>query len=270
MPRFEVRIPAAPPHQPFALTLRVDAESWLPALKLGLQKICGERLADNVLCDVGDGAVDVTDPATGRTFRIVELPAAGAPPRQPSAAATPPAAPPARTPVARTAHELAREEILADLFLRAPAVRGRDAEGGLAYLLDLAGEKVRCASSAAWVASGDGVLTMAAARGAAPAAAKAGARLAMGTGVPGFCAQEAVALAVSDVDRDPRFRGAAAAPAARSLACAPIAHRGRVLGCLALHDKQGGAFDAGDLAVLCYLAHQAALFLVEREAHGAA
>ncbi|HET9595625.1 MAG TPA: GAF domain-containing protein, partial [Anaeromyxobacteraceae bacterium] len=77
--RFEVLIPASPPDQPFDVTLRVESDTWLAALKAGVSKICGADLAPNVLCDVRDDAtIDVTDPRTGRVFRISELPAAAA------------------------------------------------------------------------------------------------------------------------------------------------------------------------------------------------
>ena len=99
MPRYEVFIPAPSADLP-DLTLRVDSENWLAALKLGLEKACGARMATNVLCDVKDGgAVEVTDPSTGKVFRIVELggpaPAAPAPPAPAAARLAPPAPPPA-------------------------------------------------------------------------------------------------------------------------------------------------------------------------------
>src|SRR5690242_9961096 len=140
MPRFEVFIPAAPPEQPFHVTLRVDSETWLPALKAGLQKICGTQLSANILCDVGaDGAIDVTDPASGRVFRISELAPGGAKastaPAPPLArGAEAPAAVPAARRIGRTPPELHREELLADLFLRAPLVaERRTREEGLRY-----------------------------------------------------------------------------------------------------------------------------------------
>ena len=286
--RFEVLIPAAPPEQPFDVTLRVESETWLGALKAGVGKICGGELAPNVLCDVRDDAtVDVTDPRTGRTFRISELPAtagapaasrgaapaaarapAGAPPK---AAPPPPPPPPPRQPIRRAPDEAHREDLLAELFLRAPQVRSRASrDDGLAYLVDLALEKVRCEAGSALLATSDGVLTFAVARG--PKAAeilRLAPRIPMGVGVVGFCAKESVALAVSDAERDGRHDRAvsdAVKHPARSLVCATIARGGRVLGALELVNKVGGAFDEADLAVLSYLAHQAAEFLVAREA----
>jgi hypothetical protein len=288
--RFEVFIPAAPPEQPFAVTLRVEADTWLGALKAGVHKICGVQVAANILCDVRDDRViDVTDPATGRVFRISEVaagaPAAGGREAQPGAgvrpAQAPPAAPaveevaepaaPVRRPVGRTPHELDREELLAELFLRAPQVASRRSrEDGLGYLLELAMEKVRCEAGSAFLSSADGLLSFAAVRG--PKAAevmKLAPKIPMGVGVVGFCAQESVALAVSDAERDGRFfRGVSDAVKhpTRSLVCAPIALGGRVFGALELVNRRDGSFDEADLAILSYLAHQAAGFLAARDA----
>jgi hypothetical protein len=286
--RFEVLIPAAPPEQPFDVTLRVESDTWLGALKAGVSKICGADLAPNVLCDVQDDAtIDVTDPRTGRVFRISELSAGAAAPAAARAAAAPrarpvgvapakPSAPPpppapARQPIRRALHEAQREDLLADLFLRAPQVRSRASrDDGLGYLVDLAMEKVRCEAGSALLASADGILTFAAARG--PKAAdllRLAPRIPMGVGVVGFCAQESVALAVSDAEQDARHHRAvseAVKHPARSLVCAPMARGGRVFGALELVNKVGGGFDEADLAVLSYLAHQAAEFLAAREA----
>ena len=74
MPRFEVYVPASPPQLPVAVTLRVESENWLAALKVGLQKVGGGGLAANILCDIqGDGSIHVTDPGGQRVFRIREM-----------------------------------------------------------------------------------------------------------------------------------------------------------------------------------------------------
>ncbi len=74
MPRFEVFCPAAPPALALPLTLRVDAEHWLAALKAGLQKVGAPQAATSVLCDVQeDGSIHVSDPRGGGVFRIHEV-----------------------------------------------------------------------------------------------------------------------------------------------------------------------------------------------------
>ena len=76
MARFEVFVPAAPPKLPVDLTLRLEADHWLGALKTGLGRLGEAQASNNVLCDIqADGSIHVTDPDTGRVFRILELPA---------------------------------------------------------------------------------------------------------------------------------------------------------------------------------------------------
>jgi hypothetical protein len=165
------------------------------------------------------------------------------------------AAAPAPRPPLRSADEQAREDALADLFVRAP--RALDAQGepalALAAVLDLAREKVSCDAAIAWRAGArEGVLEQAAVRGAAHPGP---ATLPFGTGIAGFCAQEGVCLAATDP---------APASAGRAVLCAPMALGNRVLGVLELSRRRGdpkGGFGEGDLAVLAYLAHQAARWL---------
>ncbi|HTP49228.1 MAG TPA: GAF domain-containing protein [Anaeromyxobacteraceae bacterium] len=74
MPKFEVYVPPSPPKLPLAITLRVESENWLAALKVGLQKVGGGELAANILCDIqADGSIHVTDPGGDRVFRIREM-----------------------------------------------------------------------------------------------------------------------------------------------------------------------------------------------------
>jgi hypothetical protein len=330
MPRFEVFVPAAPPKLPMDLTLRIDAEHWLAALKTGLQRMGEKQMASNVLCDIqGDGTIHVTDPDGGRVFRIQELAqaavtAAPAPPPvaparvsapeprpppapampsaplsqpRPQAAAPrppppeppPPVAPraaprpsalgdrveesrgpatPASHPIGRITQTIRSEDVLADLFLEVTALQEMtDRKAGLGYVLDLAMRTIGCEAGSVFVADlGTTDLRFAAVRG--PTADKLmalGLTVPVGVGIVGFCAQENVCLAVSDAEKDPRFHRAvseAVGYATRSLLCAPVATGGRVLGALEVLNKKGNApFSQEDLAVLSYLAAQAAAFL---------
>lgn len=347
MPRFEVYLPPAPPRVPMAVTLRVESENWLAALKVGLQKMGTGDLASDVLCDIQeDGSIHVTDSATGRVFRIRELgesspaappapvrtappprapaapeppaaraavppppepaaarPAAPAPAPRPAAqapraaapaevrpAAPPPAARPRPSGLASKIEEVSspgvppgkigrshaaprHEEVLEEVFLRVASLHAsRTREEGLRFLLDLAMEKIRCESGSVFLSQlGSGDLSFAVARG--PKAAeilRLGLKVPMGVGIVGFCAMENVCLAVSDVEKDPRFYRAishALGYSTRSLLCAPIASRGRVHGALELVNKLGERpFDQADLAILSYLSFQAGEFLDRVEA----
>jgi sigma-B regulation protein RsbU (phosphoserine phosphatase) len=74
---------------------------------------------------------------------------------------------------------------------------------------------------------------------------------------------------VSDAEKDPRFHRAvseAVGYETRSVLCAPIGEGGRVLGALEVLNKRGGSpFEPVDLAVVSYLAHQAAQLIARLE-----
>ncbi len=96
MPSFEVFIPAAP-ETGFDLTFRVDADNWMAALKTGLDQVGLQGHRGNLLCDIKPTGIDVTDPGSGKVFRIRELAEGEAPaaPAPAAAAAAPAAAAPA-------------------------------------------------------------------------------------------------------------------------------------------------------------------------------
>jgi hypothetical protein len=252
MPRFEVFCPASPPALPEDVTLRLDAEHWLAALKAGLGKTGGTQPATNVLCDVqADGSIHVTDPRGGGVFRIRELRDAA-----PSAPAPLVASPPRPAPRA--------EDVLAELFDVVGQVAALDRRAGLERLLELALEKVDAEAGSVLLARAGGKeLEFVVVRGPrAKELAALGVAVPVGVGIVGYCVREDVALAVSDVQHDRRFHGAIAQAIGyetRSILCAPIARKGQVLGALEVLNKRGGApFGAHDLAVLSYLAHHAA------------
>ncbi|MEO1172228.1 MAG: hypothetical protein AAFX94_09265 [Myxococcota bacterium] len=105
MPTFELFIPALD-ESGFNVTARIEADNWMHALRNGLSKL-GEGVdVRNVLCDINEQGIDVTEPQSGRVFRIKELGAAPAaaptparPPVAPAPATTPPAPAPAPAPI---------------------------------------------------------------------------------------------------------------------------------------------------------------------------
>ena len=115
MPSFEVFIPAAL-ETGFDLTFRVDADNWMAALKTGLEQVGLKGHRGNLLCDIKPTGIDVTNPGSGKVFRIRELaegeaavvpgaPAAPEPPQPTTEVVTAPApafprtAPPVEAPV---------------------------------------------------------------------------------------------------------------------------------------------------------------------------
>lgn len=159
------------------------------------------------------------------------------------------------------------EEALVDLFERAPAVFDKPREEALYLLLDLAMEKIPCDSGSVYVADlNRRDLAFAAVRGPkAKELLALGLRVPMGKGFVGFCAQEGVAVAISDAQRDDRFFKEISQRIGyetKSMLTSPILAGGQSLGAIQLINKQGSnAFTQGELSVLHYLAHQAALYL---------
>lgn len=87
MALFEVFIPGKETGMP-NVTLTVDAQNWIGALRSGLKSIGeGQDAIANVMCDIKeDNSIHVTDVATRRVFRLREVPAkASAPASSPIA-----------------------------------------------------------------------------------------------------------------------------------------------------------------------------------------
>ncbi|MBI5477223.1 MAG: GAF domain-containing protein [Deltaproteobacteria bacterium] len=160
------------------------------------------------------------------------------------------------------------EDMLADVFLRVNDVYAKHSiEDAMAYLLDLALEKVACEAGSVLRADGaSGDLSFAAARG--PKARDLLAKhitIPAGKGIASFCASEGVSVAVSDVEKDPRFYSAVGEKVdyeTKSLLCAPMMTHGRSFGCMQILNRKGGpSFLEHEVGVLAYIAHQAALYL---------
>jgi len=155
----------------------------------------------------------------------------------------PPAGPigrrrPARSPAAQM------EDVLADVFERVQGVyQRRDAAEGLGYLLDLAMEKIPVEAGSVFsseLVSGD--LRFVVVRGPkAQDILQANIVIPAGTGIVGFCAVEGVSLALSDVQKDPRFyRGVSDRVhyETRSILCSPVIAHGRTFGCMELVNRR--------------------------------
>ncbi len=339
MPKFEVYIPAAIDAER-NVTLCVEADNWMAALKAGLKRLGqGGAQVANIMVDVmEDNSIHVTEPASGRVFRIKEqdelpgseaptpkeMPAIDlpepppkaarpeparapaprpAPPRPPLAApeapprpppevqatairSPPPPPPPAaeasdarsieqierpsqpvQGPIGRTRSSAALEDVFSDLFERTHQIEGQDRGRALAFLLDLALEKIPADAGSVFVsdlAMSD--LELVQARG--PKAAelqRMKLRVPVGVGIVGFCAKEAVSLAISDTERDDRFYREVSRKIgylARSILCAPMVSGGRTFGCIEVINKKGSShFSDAELAILAYVAHEGAKFL---------
>jgi hypothetical protein len=165
------------------------------------------------------------------------------------------------------------EEVLAELFERVQEANSMDRPKALYFFLDLAMSKIPAESGSVMVAPlGSGELRFAAARGPkSDELLRLNPKVPMGKGIAGFCTQESVALAISDAQRDKRFLRQISDRVGyetRSMICAPMSASGKTYGCLQIINRQGSPhFEDSELAILGYLAHQAANYL---EAHGGA
>jgi putative methionine-R-sulfoxide reductase with GAF domain len=174
---------------------------------------------------------------------------------------------PVSGPIGRSRTELQLEDIFSDLFERTQDVYGMSAQEALNFLLDLAMEKIPSDAGSVFLSGLAAVdLQLLAARGPkAGELEKMKLRVPMGVGIVGFCAQEAVSVAISDTERDPRFYRSVSEKigyAAKSILCAPMVSGGRTFGCLEIINRKGTShFTDAELAILGYVAHQGAKFL---------
>jgi hypothetical protein len=169
---------------------------------------------------------------------------------------------PARSPSAQM------EDVLADVFERVQGVyQRREAADGLGYLLDLAMEKIPVEAGSVFsseLVSGD--LRFVVVRGPkAQEILDAKIVIPAGTGIVGFCAVEGVSLALSEVQKDPRYyRGVSDRVhyETRSILCSPIIAHGRTFGCMELvNRRESPMFSEYEVGMLSYISHQGALFL---------
>ncbi len=90
-------------------------------------------------------------------------------------------------------------------------------------------------------------------------------RIPMGIGIVGFCAEEDVSLAISDVNRDPRFYRAISQKLGYptySILCVPMHKNGRIYGAIQLINKHGSnTFTPGEVGVIDYICNHVAEYL---------
>ena len=126
--------------------------------------------------------------------------------------------------------------------------------------------KVPCDAGSVLEADAQGDLRFSAARG--PKAAElmeASLVVPSGSGIAGFCAHEGVSVALSDVQKDPRYYAEISRRVdyeTRSVLASPMMTHGRTFGCVQLLNKKTSpVFEPHEVGILSYIAHQAALYL---------
>ena len=161
------------------------------------------------------------------------------------------------------------EDILGDLFEETQKLYDmQDLQGASNFVLDLAMKSISADAWAVFISDlSANDLYFSAARG--PKAEEVlSFRVPMGQGIVGFCAQEGVSLAVSDVNKDPHFYAAISKSLGydtQSILCSPAQMDGRVFGALELINKNGGtSFSNDEVNVLNFLAHEFADYLANQ------
>lgn len=288
MPFFEVYIPAGDASGA-NVTLTVESKNWLGALQSGLVNSGEDPSAiANVMCDLqGDGSIHVTDSARDRVFRLREvespdsntttqpqMPAVkiegqrfqGAAPAIARSETQPQPSDPSigRAP-SRVVERTDVDDVIADIFERAMDLftERLNPDRIVNDLLDLALEKIPSDSGSFYVASiSEHDLQFAAVRGPkSQEILEQKIRVPMGQGIAGFCAAEAVALAVNDAQNDPRFAREISEKIGydvHSTICVPLDKEGRSYGAIQLINHQGGtAYSQGDLNILTAVGRQA-------------
>ncbi len=265
MPNFEILIPKSA-KVANDTRLRLEASSWTEALKLGREKVGEtEDISANVLCDIKeDNSIHVTDAGTGRVFRIVQL--SDMPEDEITTA--PPPVPVADGAIGRpevTTSE-ATADFLEEVFEMTQAVDSKtNQEEALYYMLDLAMDRIQTDSGSILLADINKYdLYFGATRGPKADGVKSF-RIKMGQGIAGFCAEENVGLAVSDVNKDPRFYAAVSEKIGyptRSILCVPMQLEGLVVGALELiNRKESDTFSERELNIATFIAHHLAEYL---------
>lgn len=160
------------------------------------------------------------------------------------------------------------EDLLAEVFMRVVEIdKLGTPEDAAKFVLDLALEKIPCEAGSVLKADGaTGDLSFLQAHGPKARELMSGKIvIPAGTGIAGFCSAEGVSVAVSDVEKDPRFYAAVGERVGfqtRSMLCSPMMTHGRSFGCVQLINRKGGPqFQEYEVGLLAYLAHQAALFM---------
>ena len=258
MPVYELLIPTKEEGQKNKIG-KVKGDTWIGALKVGLAKLGDATDVSSLLCDVrNDGSLAVTDPTSGRVFRIREV-----------GANTTSMSQGLETEALEARQEEARpvEDILGDLFSKVQDIYTCNSlQDASQFILQLAVESIPAESGAVLIADiNEADLAFLSASG--PKSEEImDFRIPIGEGIAGFCAQEGVALAVSDVSLDERFFAELTESVGyevQSLLCSPAQRNGRTYGILELVNKRSGSsFSVEDLNVLAFLAHEYTSYLI--------
>ncbi|NOZ87727.1 MAG: GAF domain-containing protein [Deltaproteobacteria bacterium] len=165
--------------------------------------------------------------------------------------------------------EFNAEEVLAEVFEKVMDLYLMSREEAIDFIMDLTLDKVKAEAGSIVIADiNAGDMYFATARG--PVAEQVVKfRMPMGQGIVGFSVQEGVGLAVSEVNKDPRFFKDISDKTGfetRSLLCAPLETQGRCFGAIELVNKTGSdRFSQQELNVVLFLGAKLAEYMLSIE-----
>jgi hypothetical protein len=255
MPLFEIYIPG--PEGETGKVAKIKGDNWMGALKSGLSRLGDSTDVKSLMCDVKKNGMIVTDPKSGRVFKIREVGAKDKPQPQPEGAGR------GKAPVGRSV-----EQILGDLFGKTQGMYDQtDVKAAAGFILGLAMESVPAEAGSVLIADINYNDMYFAAASGPKASDVMQFRVPMGQSIAGFSAMEGVALAVSDADKDERFYKDISEKIGygiQSLLCSPCQKDGRTYAIVELVNRNGGSsFTADEVNVLNFLANEFAQYLIQ-------
>jgi hypothetical protein len=253
MPLFEIYIPG--PEGETGKVAKIKGDNWMGALKSGLSRMGDSTDVKSLMCDVKKNGMIVTDPKSGRVFKIREVGAQDKP--QPEGSGR------GKAPEGRPV-----EEILGELFGKTQNIYDhKDLKEAATFILGLAMESVPAEAGSVLISDINyNDMYFAAATG--PKASDVMQfRVPMGQSIAGFSAMEGVALAVSDADQDERFCKDISEKIGygiNSLVCSPCQKDGRTFAVIELVNRAAGSlFTADEVNVLNFLFSEFAQYLIQ-------
>ncbi len=248
--KFEILFPSSEGSR--ETIVREEAPSWFNALESALKAGGMEHVLNNILCDIkDDGSVHVTDTVSGKKFLIR--------PFDPNRVAKEEKA------IGRTLKKRDPSEVLAAVFEEVLDGFDKPEQEGIEFFLDLAMKHIPADSGSVAIAPlAARELTFVACRGPKGNEVK-GLKLPMGKGIAGFAALHNVLIAVSDVQKDPRFFKDISEKIGyptKSIVASPIFYGSLTFGMIELiNKKESSSFDEDDIHILRFISEKVGEYL---------
>ncbi len=249
MTKFEIFFPATDTTK--ETIVREEGKNWFNALENALKSGGMGHLLNNILCDIkDDGSIHVTETVSGQKFLIREID----PNRQYQEQV-----------IGRNLKKRDRNEVLASVFEEVLEGFEKSEEEGIEFFLDLAMKYIPAESGSvalAPLASRD--LHFVATRGPKADGVK-GLKIPMGQGIAGFTALNNVLIAVSDVQKDPRFFKDISEKLGyptKSIVASPVSYNELTFGMVELiNKKETSSFDEDDIQILRFVSEKLGEYL---------